>query len=76
MAIHYMEELKKWSDQDYYDQTVHKIQLPYVATSTPVLTAEQQKERRKELAKRLIEINARKREERVSNLLVFICSIY
>lgn len=45
---------------------VLRVQLPYVApTSTPGLTLEQQKERKRELARRLMEINARKREERV-----------
>ena len=43
-----------------------RVQLPYVApASTPGLTVEQQKERKRELARRLMEINARKREERV-----------
>lgn len=45
---------------------MRRIQLPYtVQAVAPGLTPEQQKERRKELARRLIEINARKREERV-----------
>ena len=62
----YQEELELWSDSDHYDNNVRRIQLPYVvAAAAPGLTAEQQKERRKELARRLIEINARKREERV-----------
>jgi len=64
--VNYQEELNRWADSDHYDNNVRRIQLPYtVQTVTPGLTPEQQKERRKELARRLIEINARKREERV-----------
>ncbi|KAK3910942.1 Actin-related protein 5 [Frankliniella fusca] len=59
--------LNEWSDQDYYDKHVLRIQLPYVAPpAVSSLTADQQKERRKELAKRLVEINARKRDERLA----------
>jgi hypothetical protein len=64
--VNYQEELNRWADSDHYDNNVRRIQLPYtVQAVTPGLTPEQQKERRKELARRLIEINARKREERV-----------
>lgn len=65
--MHYIEELNKWSDGDHYDSHVRRIQLPYTAP-TLGLTVEQQKERRRELARRLIEINARKREEKVGHL--------
>lgn len=59
--------LNHWADQDYYDKHVLRIQLPYVAPpAVSSLTADQQKERRKELAKRLVEINARKRDERLA----------
>lgn len=65
----YLEQLENWADSDYYDDNVIKVQLPYTVTSaTTAVTAEQQKERRKELARRLTEINARKREEKVSVL--------
>lgn len=64
--MNYQEELSLWADSDHYDDNVRRIQLPYIVqTVAPGLTPEQQKERRKELARRLIEINARKREERV-----------
>lgn len=67
IAIDYIEQLNKWLDVDYYEENIKKIQLPYnfVATTT-ALTAEQQKERKRELARRLTEINARKREERLA----------
>ncbi|XP_014262122.1 actin-related protein 5 [Cimex lectularius] len=65
VATNYMEELSNWSDPEYYDANVRCIQLPF-NYSTSTLTPEQQKERRKELARRLIEINARKREEKLA----------
>lgn len=67
IALDYQEEIAKWSDPDYYDMNILRVQLPYVApASTPGLTVEQQKERKRELARRLMEINARKREERLA----------
>ena len=61
--------MEKWTDTDYYDQQVRKLQLPFVPAVSATATAqslEQQQQRRRENVKRLIEINARKREERVS----------
>ncbi|XP_034949594.1 actin-related protein 5 [Chelonus insularis] len=67
IALDYQDEIKKWTDPDHYDANVLRIQLPYIApTTTPGLTLEQQKERKRELARRLMEINARKREERLA----------
>ena len=66
IALQYRDEILKWADPEHYDNNVLRIQLPYVApATTPGLSAEQQKERKRELARRLMEINARKREERV-----------
>ncbi|KAF7380485.1 hypothetical protein HZH68_016350 [Vespula germanica] len=67
IALNYQDVVSKWADPDYYDANVLRVQLPYVApASTPGLTIEQQKERKRELARRLMEINARKREERLA----------
>ncbi|CAG9768845.1 unnamed protein product [Ceutorhynchus assimilis] len=67
IAKDYREELANWSNVDYYEANVKKIQLPFTATTiASAITLEQQKERKKELARRLIEINARKREERLA----------
>lgn len=67
IALDYQEEIKKWANPDYYEANVKRVQLPFVQTTTSSgLTAEQQKERKKEMARRLIEINARKREERLA----------
>ncbi|KAL1139299.1 hypothetical protein AAG570_006285 [Ranatra chinensis] len=64
----YSSELNSWSDGDFYDRNVLCIQLPYSAGSSGSLglTPEQQRERRRELARRLTEINARKREEKLA----------
>lgn len=75
IALRYQEEISKWSDPEYYDLNVLKIQLPYVAPANPTITAEQQKERKRELAKRLMEINARKREERVRIIIIIVTFI-
>ncbi|XP_063829251.1 actin-related protein 5 [Ostrinia nubilalis] len=67
IALDYQEEIRKWASPDYYEANVKRIQLPFVqSTSSSTLTAEQQKERKKEMARRLLEINARKREERLA----------
>ncbi|KAK4871947.1 hypothetical protein RN001_016071 [Aquatica leii] len=66
VALDYKEELNRWTDTDYYENNIRKIQLPYTTTTTSTLTLEQQKERKRELAKRLAEINAKKREERLA----------
>ncbi|XP_055917428.1 actin-related protein 5 [Eupeodes corollae] len=62
----YIENLRKWSHIDYYEQNVKKIQLPYTLPTQPtVVSAEQRMEKRRELSKRLTEIKARKREEQL-----------
>ncbi|XP_030760914.1 actin-related protein 5 [Sitophilus oryzae] len=67
IAVDYRVELSKWANPDYYEEHVIKIQLPFTATVVnSAVTIEQQKERKKELARRLTEINARKREERLA----------
>lgn len=75
IALNYQEEISKWADVEYYDTNVLRVQLPYVAPApTSGLTVEQQKERKRELARRLTEMNARKREERVR--IFFYKNIY
>ncbi|XP_058056079.1 actin-related protein 5 [Anopheles bellator] len=66
-AYDYMEELRNWANVEYYEQNVKKIQLPYNQTvATPALTTEQKVEKKKELSRRLAEINARRREEKLA----------
>ncbi|KAJ8681138.1 hypothetical protein QAD02_016925 [Eretmocerus hayati] len=68
IAVEYQDDILKWADLDFYNKNVLRVQLPYVApVAAPGLSAEQQKERKRELARRLMEINARKREERLAD---------
>ena len=69
VADDYGEELSRWADDaDYYDKMVRRIQLPFTPAPTAAANSqalEQQQQRRKENVRRLVEINAKKREERV-----------
>ncbi|XP_075033689.1 actin-related protein 5 [Mixophyes fleayi] len=62
----YMEELQKWRCPDYYEQNVHKMQLPFssklLGTAVP---SEEKQERRQQQLRRLQELNARRREEKL-----------
>ncbi|KAM4692331.1 actin-related protein 5 [Rhinophrynus dorsalis] len=62
----YMEELQKWRCPDYYEQNVHKMQLPFstklLASAVP---SEEKQERRQQQLRRLQELNARRREEKL-----------
>ena len=63
----FFDQLKLWKDSDYYEENVRKIQLPFtVVPKAPPTDPEVLKAKRQELAKRLIEINARKRDERLA----------
>lgn len=67
VSVDYREELNKWSNVEFYEANVKKIQLPFTASAViSTVNLEQQKERKRELARRLTEINARKREERLA----------
>ncbi|KAL7642190.1 UNVERIFIED_CONTAM: hypothetical protein RMT77_006751 [Armadillidium vulgare] len=65
ISENYMSELSNWADPDYFDKNVTKIQLPFSAQPVTTLSAEQLKERKREAAKRLADVNAKKREERL-----------
>ena len=60
MAIDYRSELEKWRNKDFYDKNMLNIQLPVVSTTT-----EKDLELRKVQARRLKEINQKKREEKL-----------
>lgn len=67
ISYDYTDDLKKWARHDFYEEHIRKIQLPYTQVSAPSqLTAEQKIEKKKEMSRRLAEINARKREERLT----------
>ena len=62
----FFDELKLWKDPDFYDENVVKIQLPFnISARPPPADPDTLKLRRQELAKRLVELNAKKREERL-----------
>ena len=62
----YGESLSRWSDAAFYAANVRKMQLPFTAAARPPpVDPEVLKQRRQELAKRLVEINRRRREEKV-----------
>ncbi len=66
MASHYDEELAKWSQDDFSKKNTRIIQLPYIKPE-PVAPKDPEKEREKRIkqGRRLQELNARKREEKV-----------
>ena len=67
MASNYDEELANWSKKDFSMSNRRVIQLPYVRPE-PVAPKdpEKEKEKRVKQGRRLQELNAKKREEKVS----------
>ena len=67
MAGNYDEELSKWVDDEFANKYTTVVQLPYVQTqNVPVVKdLEKEKEKKIQQGKRLKELNARKREEKV-----------
>lgn len=67
IAYDYQDSLKKWAKNDFYEAHVRKIQLPYSqVVAAPTLTDAEKIAKRKEMSRRLAEINARKREEKLA----------
>lgn len=63
---HSVEELQKWRCPDYYENNVHKMQLPFSSKLLgSTLTSEEKQERRQQQLRRLQELNARRREEKL-----------
>ena len=66
IATDYNSDLERWSDCEYYNSNVKRLQLPFnLAPKAPTVDPEIVKQRRQELAKRLVEMNAKKREEKL-----------
>ncbi|XP_066868366.1 actin-related protein 5 isoform X7 [Kogia breviceps] len=66
IAKDYVEELQKWRCPDYYENNVHKMQLPFSSKLLgSTLTSEEKQERRQQQLRRLQELNARRREEKL-----------
>ncbi|XP_067628467.1 actin-related protein 5 [Eurosta solidaginis] len=80
IAFDYLEDLRHWSDIDYYTENVKKIQLAFVIPNNQNTTQnlDQKLEKRKELARRLLEINARRAKNKqldLENQLRFMSSV-
>ncbi|CAG2244814.1 ACTR5 [Mytilus edulis] len=67
LAPDYNADLHEWVSNDYYDNNVHKIQLPYTNAPGNQLSAEQTKERREQQIKRLKEVTAKRRLEKLAS---------
>uniref|UniRef100_A0A5F8HI82 Actin-related protein 5 n=1 Tax=Monodelphis domestica TaxID=13616 RepID=A0A5F8HI82_MONDO len=66
IAEDYVEELQKWRSPEYYENNVHKMQLPFSSKLLgSTLTSEEKQERRQQQLRRLQELNARRREEKL-----------
>ncbi|XP_041941850.1 actin-related protein 5 [Alosa sapidissima] len=67
IASDYQQELEKWRSPEFYEQEVHRIQLPFSAklAGAAGVGAEERQERRANQLRRLQEINARRREEKI-----------
>lgn len=65
-ADNYVESLAKWAELEYYEENVHKIQLPFTPLPGSTVSAEAQKERRQQQVRRLQEMNAKRREEKLA----------
>lgn len=67
IACDYGVQMKSWADLGYYEQHVKRFQLPYNQNigNAPVLSTEQKLEKRKDLGKRLGEMNSKRRGEKL-----------
>ncbi|XP_027477634.1 actin-related protein 5 isoform X2 [Zalophus californianus] len=66
VADDYVGELQKWRCPDYYENNVHKMQLPFSSKLLgSTLGSEEKQERRQQQLRRLQELNARRREEKL-----------
>ncbi|XP_028308280.1 actin-related protein 5 [Gouania willdenowi] len=65
-AVDYHEELEKWRSPEYYEREVHRMQLPFSNKLPGGGTCmEDRHERRAQQLRRINEINARRREEKL-----------
>lgn len=63
---YFPKELQKWRCPDYYENNVHKMQLPFSSKLLgSTLSSEEKQERRQQQLRRLQELNARRREEKL-----------
>ncbi|KAM7412252.1 hypothetical protein PAMA_021952 [Pampus argenteus] len=65
-AVDYQEELEKWRSPEFYEREVHRMQLPFTGkVPGGCVSVEERQERRAQQLRRLQEINARRREEKL-----------
>uniref|UniRef100_A0A3B3BGU7 Actin-related protein 5 n=1 Tax=Oryzias melastigma TaxID=30732 RepID=A0A3B3BGU7_ORYME len=65
-AADYHEEMEKWRSPEFYEREVHRMQLSFSGKlPSGCVTAEERQERRAQQLRRLQEINARRREEKL-----------
>ncbi|XP_075993173.1 actin-related protein 5 [Genypterus blacodes] len=65
-AVDYHEELEKWRSPEFYEREVHRMQLPFTGkVPGGCVSVEERQERRAQQLRRLQEINARRREEKL-----------
>ncbi|KAK6979828.1 actin-related protein 5 [Biomphalaria glabrata] len=68
MATDFLAELSLWNDNNYFEANVRKMQLPLgQQAASSLLTAEQQKERRKQQIARLQEVNTKRRLDKLQS---------
>ncbi|XP_054654664.1 actin-related protein 5 isoform X2 [Dunckerocampus dactyliophorus] len=65
-AVDYQEELEKWRSPEFYEREVHRMQLTFSGKLPGgCVSAEERQERRAQQLRRLQEINARRRGEKL-----------
>ncbi|KAI4871619.1 hypothetical protein NFI96_013397 [Prochilodus magdalenae] len=66
VAVDYQQELEKWRSAEFYEEEVHRMQLPFSGKVAGVFASvEERQERRVQQLRRLEELNNRHREERL-----------
>ncbi|XP_036434541.1 actin-related protein 5 [Colossoma macropomum] len=66
VAMDYQQELEKWRSAEFYEEEVHRMQLPFSGKVAGVFASvEERQEKRVQQLRRLEELNNRHREERL-----------
>ncbi|CAG5136503.1 unnamed protein product [Candidula unifasciata] len=65
IAPDFLTDLARWDDHEYFEANVRKMQLPVTQVQGSQVSSEQQKERRKQQISRLLEVNTRRRMDKL-----------
>lgn len=65
IAVEFALDLERWVDDVYYNSNVYKFQLPFNQLAAASLSAEHQRDRREQQARRLKELNIRRRQKKL-----------